>query len=181
MADLEVLSYEEEVKFLEGFRSHRDRMLAVLMVGAGLRCEEATRVRVRDIDAERGVIFVPSGKGGKLRSAIVRPEYRTTLRRLCEGRPSDSIFAPNAHGRPCNLRNVRRGFALASEHSGVKCHPHLLRHTYAVELARHLPLVYVQRTLGHSRATTTDIYLRKLGVDTLAEDGARMLAEAVQR
>lgn len=71
--------------------------------------------------------------------------------------------------------NVRRAFLKASEWSSVKCNPHLLRHTYAVELARVLQLTYVQNSLGHSRATTTDIYLRKAGVDVMAEAGARLL------
>ena len=175
----QVLDHDQVMKFLGGFRSHRDRMLALLMVAAGLRCEEACNCRVGDIDVGRGVVFVPCGKGGKIRSAIIRPEFRSTLQQLCESRGADTLFAPTAHGGPCKTTNVRRGFRLAARWSQVECHPHGLRHTYACELARHLPLVYVQRSLGHSKATTTDIYLRKLGVDQVAEEGARMLAAAV--
>lgn len=174
----EVLDHEEVLAFLGGFRSTRDRVLAVLMVGAGLRCEEACNVRVGDVRMDRGTIFVPRGKGGKSRSAIIRPEFRATIGGLCGGRPSDSVFAPTARGGVCCTANVRRAFLLASKWSSVKCHPHLLRHTYAVALARHLPLYMVQRALGHSRATTTDIYLRKVGCDAVAEEGARMLAVA---
>lgn len=174
---METLSSSEVTRFLGGFRSMRDRVLALLMVGAGLRCEEAARARVGDFRGR--VWFVPCGKGGRSRTAIVRPEFRDVLGRMCEGRPADGLVAPNAVGGVSDLRNVRRAFRRASGWSGVECHPHLLRHTYAVALARVLPLVYVQRSLGHARATTTDIYLRGLGHDTVAEEGARLLEESV--
>ncbi|WP_456324098.1 tyrosine-type recombinase/integrase, partial [Desulfonauticus submarinus] len=43
-------------------------------------------------------------------------------------------------------------------------HPHILRHTRAIELLRNgVPVTIVQDILGHSALTTTAIYLRISG------------------
>lgn len=53
----------------------------------------------------------------------------------------------------------------------------VLRRTYATEMARHVPLQYVQRFLGHTQLTTTQKYL---GVDPqLAQDAAAQLRSSL--
>ena len=54
---------------------------------------------------------------------------------------------------------VRRRFA-----------PHQLRHTHAVELARQgVPLIVIQRQLGHSNLGITSIYLQGIDNDEIIE------------
>jgi len=172
---MDTLTTTEVEAFLGGFRSERDRVLALLMVGAGLRCAEACGLEAGDVNTRTWTVRVRDGKGGKQRSCIIRLPFRARIAAAAAGRPQDSLVAPSSVGSRVDVGNVRRAFLRASDWSGIRCHPHLLRHTYAVELARELPLVYVQRSLGHARATTTDIYLRKAGVDVLAEQGAKLL------
>jgi integron integrase len=47
------------------------RLMAKLMYGAGLRMLELIRLRVQDIDLERGILTVRAGKGGKDRVTVV--------------------------------------------------------------------------------------------------------------
>jgi integron integrase len=65
------------------------RLIAELPYGAGLRILEALRLRVKDVDPERGIITVRSGKGDKDRtvpfpatSAPALSEYLAERRRL---------------------------------------------------------------------------------------------------
>jgi Phage integrase family len=47
-------------------------MLAILY-GSGLRVSEVTRLKVVDIDSARNVLWVRSGKGRKVRQALLPP------------------------------------------------------------------------------------------------------------
>ena len=63
--------------------------------------------------------------------------------------------------------NFRRKFYELAEKAGIPknlAHPHILRHTRAIELLRAgVPVTVVQDLLGHSALTTTAIYLRISG------------------
>jgi len=44
-----------------------------------------------------------------------------------------------------------------------RVHAHGFRHTFAVELTREgVPVIYIQRLLGHSSLATTSVYLASL-------------------
>jgi len=60
--------------------------------------------------------------------------------------------------------NFRRVFYARAEEANIPrdlAHPHILRHTRAIELLRAgIPVTIVQDLLGHSALTTTAVYLR---------------------
>ena len=76
---------------------------------------------------------------------------------------------PNMRGKAFKLQqsNFRRKFYELAEEAGIPrklAHPHILRHTRAIELLRNgVPVTIVQDILGHSALTTTAIYLRISG------------------
>ena len=55
------------------------RLMAELQYGAGLRLMELLRLRVQDIDMERGIITVRAGKGGKDRGTVLPEGLKTAL------------------------------------------------------------------------------------------------------
>jgi integrase/recombinase XerD len=69
-------------------------------------------------------------------------------------------------GRPCSPAGIRtqlRNAALAAE-VRRRFAPHQLRHAHAVEMSREgVPLLVIQRQLGHARLGITSTYLR--GID----------------
>src|SRR5919107_4706215 len=70
------------------------------------------------------------------------------------GRPWASDAARAQLGRVAARAGVRRRFA-----------PHQLRHAHAVEMAREgVPLIVIQRQLGHSDLGITSVYLQ--GIDS---------------
>jgi integron integrase len=60
------------------------RLVAGLLYGAGLRLVEACRLRVRDVDFERGQITVARGKGAKDRRTLLPMRLVGDLRRQAE-------------------------------------------------------------------------------------------------
>ena len=68
----EVLS-REEVRRLLGFTEGTSGLMLRLIYGAGLRLMECVRLRVKEVDFERGMLMVRNGKGGKDR-VVMLPE-----------------------------------------------------------------------------------------------------------
>ena len=60
------------------------------------------------------------------------------------------------------VRSVKKGVAAAARRAGVKCSPHVLRHTAAVWMAEeNVPMEQIAQYLGHSDSRTTErVYAR---------------------
>lgn len=75
----EVLSRAEVAAVFDGLRrdsanpwlARVNCLMGALMYGAGLRLMECCRMRVKDVDLERGRLTVRDGKGGKDRAALL--------------------------------------------------------------------------------------------------------------
>ena len=61
----------EEVKKLLAKMSGKNRLMAELIYGSGLRLMELASLRVKDIDFDSNTIFVRSGKGDKDRATVL--------------------------------------------------------------------------------------------------------------
>lgn len=151
---------------------HRLRALVVILWRAGLRIREALALTEGDLDHRRGAVLVRRGKGGRRREVGMDTwgwdelapwlELRVTLPvgpLLCvlngstRGRHWSGAAARAELRRTAAMAGVRRRFA-----------PHQLRHAHAVEMAHEgVPLVVIQRQLGHSNLGITSVYLQ--GID----------------
>ena len=56
------------------------RLMAELMFGSGLRLSELLRLRVKDVDLERGLLMVRGGKGDKDRATVLPDRLQEKLR-----------------------------------------------------------------------------------------------------
>lgn len=74
-----VLSRQEVQRLLAGLEGTLG-LLARLLYGTGLRLLEGVRLRVKDVDFERGVITVREGKGDKDRTVMLPEALREPLR-----------------------------------------------------------------------------------------------------
>ncbi|HVO67830.1 MAG TPA: integron integrase [Syntrophales bacterium] len=70
----------DEVKILFAPMSAKNRLVAELLYGAGLRLMELARLRVRDIDFDTNTIFVRSEKGGRDRTTILPSTVKDRLK-----------------------------------------------------------------------------------------------------
>jgi site-specific recombinase XerD len=156
----------------DGAHGRRLRALTVILWRAGLRIQEALALTEADLDRQRGAVLVRRGKGGRRREVgmdgwawdELQPwlELRVALPvgpLLCvvngstRGRHWSSAAARATLRRTAAMAGVRRRFA-----------PHQLRHAHAVEMAHEgVPLVVIQRQLGHSNLGITSVYLQ--GID----------------
>ena len=73
-----VLSGEEITQIFQRMDGEH-RLLAQLLYGTGMRISEGLRLRVKDIEFERGAIIVREGKGGKDRAVMLPQSLVTAL------------------------------------------------------------------------------------------------------
>jgi site-specific recombinase XerD len=150
----------------------RLRAVIVILWRAGLRIGEALALAETDLDARRGAVLVRRGKGDKRREvgmdawAWEQLEPWQQLRvRFPVGPLFCVIHGPTA-GRTWDAASARRQLSRAAVAAGVRRRfaPHQLRHAHAVEMAHEgVPLVVIQRQLGHAHLGVTSIYLQ--GID----------------
>jgi site-specific recombinase XerD len=151
----------------------RLRALIVLLWRAGLRISEALPLRESDLDSSRGAILIRRGKGGKRREVGMDrwawnqlDPWLQTRHQLPVGALLCVIHGPTA-GRHWEASAARKQLHHAAAVAGVRRRfaPHQLRHAHAVEMAHEgVPLVVIQRQLGHANLGITSVYLQ--GIDS---------------
>jgi site-specific recombinase XerD len=142
----------------------------VVLWRAGLRVSEALALTESDFDASRGAILVRRGKGGKRREVGMDRWPGNNFRRGSEHehhfRWARCSCAARTDARTRVLGSCRAQLRRVAVQAGVRRRfaPHQLRHAHAVELSREgVPLVVIQRQLGHADLGITSAYLR--GID----------------
>jgi integrase/recombinase XerD len=148
-------------------RDLRDRALAELLYGAGLRVSEAVSLERGGVDLENRLVRC-LGKGDKERIVPIGRQAAEALRRyLARGRPFlDRRHRPelflNAKGGPLTRAGaflILRRLAARAGLEPERIHPHLLRHSFATHLLEGgADLRSVQEMLGHADLSTTELY-----------------------
>jgi integrase/recombinase XerD len=149
-----------------------------LLYGCGLRVNEVLKLRVADVDLDRGVLAVREAKFGKDRLVPPALSLVERLQRYTASfgpRPPDAFFFPSSHAGPLSQPTVywlyrelllRCGIVHAGRGKGPRVHD--LRHTMAVhsllrwyregaDLDAKLPLLATY--LGHQSLAGTQRYL----------------------
>ncbi|AEH23804.1 site-specific tyrosine recombinase/integron integrase [Pyrococcus yayanosii] len=161
----------------------RDRLIVLLLYGAGLRVSELCNLKKSDIDFERSLIIVRGGKGGKDRVVPISKVLLEGIRAYLESRNDDSeyLLVEERRKRKDRLSPKTVWYLLKKygERAGVEVTPHRLRHSFATHmLERGVDIRVIQELLGHSNLATTQIYT-KVTVRHLreAQERARLIEE----
>lgn len=150
------------------YREHtalRDVAILELLFATGMRVSELCSLSVRDIDNGDWVVKI-MGKGSKER--IIQLTNKSVIDAvvrymdIClQGADADTPLFVNRNGDRISEQSVRRIINKYSKNAGISAHftPHMFRHTFATLLLEEdVDIRYIQRLLGHSTITTTQIY-----------------------
>jgi site-specific recombinase XerD len=157
----------------DGTLSRRLRCLLVIIWRAGLRIQEALALTEGDLDQRRGSLLVRRGKGGRRREAGMDAwgwehlQPWLDMRRELPVGPLLCVINGATRGRHWSPAAARTELRRTASAAGVRRRfaPHQLRHAHAVEMAREgVPLIVIQRQLGHSNLGITSVYLQ--GIDS---------------
>jgi integrase/recombinase XerC len=143
----------------------RDRAMWELMYSSGLRLAEVVGLEQAHLDVQAGLVKV-LGKGRKQRVLPVGRKACNALARWLEVRPGlasapESALFVSVRGRRLSVRSVQARLERwsAASGTGVRVHPHMLRHSFASHLLESSgDLRAVQELLGHADISTTQVY-----------------------
>jgi len=167
----DVLSKEEQKKLLDVFNtryisSHRNKVMIKLMLNSGLRLSELIHLSWKEVNLQTGRLKVVSGKGDKDRILWINESTLDTLREW-RNRQNDKlgdiklVFTTKS-GKKIRPGDIRKMVYTYAKKAGIKdkqVSPHTFRHTFATDLLRETKVLrLVQKALGHSNISTTQIY-----------------------
>ncbi len=147
-----------------------------MLVDTGVRIEEALLMRSAEVDMDALKVRV-TGKGGHQREVPISPEGRKILFRWLVERERRELGGPfvfaAGDGNHLSYRNAYRDIKLFAAQRGVQgvhVHPHAFRHYFAVGFLQNGgDLFTLSRILGHTTVSTTQIYLKSMGIEQIGE------------
>ncbi len=150
----------------------RDYFIVHLGLRTGLRVMEIAALNCGDLFLEEGVsaVLVREGKGMKKRTVFFGSQLRAHCReylrwKQSQGEPVDSdspLLLSSVTGSHMSTRALQKAFKRCAKRAGLAASYsiHCLRHTFACFLlkASGWNLRLVQKQLGHSKVSTTEVY-----------------------
>lgn len=142
----------------------RDRLIIQMLYETGARVGELVALDVEDIDLENEEIAIQRAKRHPEGRRVPLVDASTTLmlRDYMDERRSGPVFL-STRGTRISRRQVERIVSRYGAAAGIdpsKRHPHILRHTHAVNaLMAGIDLRTLRDNLGHADLKTTGIYL----------------------
>jgi len=139
----------------------RDRVILELLYSTGLRKKELWQLKVEDIDPIKQLVRVNQGKNKKDRIVPISKvslewvvKYLTKVRPMLKPR-CNHIFL-DRHGEQMGRHTP---YSIVKKYSANGCHKY--RHAYATHLLQNgMKETSLQRLLGHSLITTTQVYTK---------------------
>jgi integrase/recombinase XerD len=151
----------------------RDQAMLEVFYAGALRVSELIAVKLEDLKLELGCMLV-RGKGDKERivplgkaAQDVLTAYLKDARVALLKRKSSPLLFPGRNGRQLSRQRVWQMVRAASNETGRKASPHMLRHSCATHMVENgADLRTVQTILGHADISTTQVYTH-LALDRL--------------
>ena len=145
----------------------RDAVMFELLYSSGLRVSELVSLKLEDINLEAGFMRV-FGKGSKervvpmnMRAKEQLKHYISQLRPAILKKKKSSFLFITGRGKPMTRQRFWQTMRALGKRVGIEIHPHMIRHSFATHLLEGgADLRSVQKMLGHSDISTTQIYTK---------------------
>jgi integrase/recombinase XerD len=169
------LSVPEVMAFLEAHASlhksrptvMRDHVMFELLYSSGLRVSELVSLKLEDAHLEAGFLRV-LGKGSKervvpmnMRAIEKLKHYINQIRPMILKKKNSSYLFVTSRGRPLTRQRFWQIMRTLGRQVGIEISPHMIRHSFATHMLEGgADLRSVQKMLGHSDISTTQIYTK---------------------
>ncbi len=152
-------------KYAYTYEKYRNRAIVGIMLLAGLRRKEVMQLKMSDVDLKNKSIFIRQGKGAKDRVVPINTrlinileEYIKDRRRL--NKQCIYVFTAIQKDQPIGSRCLNNLMSSLRKKTKLDFSAHTLRHAFArLMLEGGVDIYTLSKIMGHSKITTTTIYL----------------------
>ena len=145
----------------------RDSAMLELLYSSGLRVSELVKIKLGDIHFDAGFVRI-MGKGAKERVVPVNTRALEKMKRYMEKERPETLKKKQSiylfvtrMGKPMSRQRFWQTLKAIGKQSGLDISPHTIRHCFATHLLEGgADLRSVQKMLGHSDISTTQIYTK---------------------
>jgi site-specific recombinase XerD len=154
-----ILSKEDIQKIINLNTNLKHRLIIKILYSSGLRLQELIDLKRNDIDFDRNLIFVKSGKGKKDRFTLLSQELKLDLLKYYSSFNFKTDYVFEGRNKKYSKKSVQKILEYSGKKIDKRITPHMLRHSFATHLLESgVDIRYIQELLGHSNVKTTEIY-----------------------
>ena len=154
-----VVSKEKIKEMIDSTENIKHRLIVKLFYSSGLRLQELINLKRKDIDFDRGVINVRLGKGSKDRMTLISENLKMDLLKYYSIYNFQTEYVLEGRRGKYTKKSVQKVLDNVGKKVGIKVSPHMLRHSFATHLLESgTDIRHIQKLLGHSDLSTTQIY-----------------------
>ena len=161
-----VLSREQILAVLSTFDNYKHKLMIALAYGSGLRVSEVTNLKVKNLLFMENLIHIQQSKGAKDRFTLMPQKLKDSLQRYVKTKDWHQYVFESREGGKIHTRTLQKvfqnGLIKAKIHQEASFHS--LRHSFATHLLENgTDIRFIQKLLGHSSLSTTQIYTHVTG------------------
>ncbi|MCX7820611.1 MAG: site-specific integrase [Brevinematales bacterium] len=158
----EALTLNEVKKIVDSIKNIKHKCIIALTYSAGLRVSEVSKLKLKDIDFQRKIIYVILSKGRKDRYTTLSDNmHKIVSEYLKKYQPTYWLFESWTQDKHISIRTIQKIFKKATEKAGIKkkVSIHSLRYSFANHLLeRGVDIECVRKLLGYQTIRKTEIY-----------------------
>lgn len=138
----DVLNEAEVMRLFSSVDNMKHRTMLMLAYASGLRVSELVKIRIEDIDGQRGLIHIRGAKGKKDRYTVLPESLRGQLIHYWKSYnlgASGWLFPGQEQSHHLSTRSIQAVFerAIVAAGIGKPASMHTLRHSFATHLLEH--------------------------------------------
>lgn len=153
---VEHLTKDQFRTFLEGCGMPHVRLFAILAVTTGARKSALLQAKWPYVDWDRCQLDLSGGEqtpGNKSRATVALNDRAMDALREAKAAALTPWLIEFREGP---IADIKKGIAAAAKRSGIRCHPHMFRHSAAVWMAEdRVPMTEIAAFLGHKDVNIT--------------------------
>ena len=154
-----VISKEKIRLIIDSCGNLKHKLIIKFLYSSGLRLSELLNLKRKDLDFDTNLILIRKGKGAKDRMTLLSPNIKDDLLKYYSISEFNTEYIFEGKNGKYSKKSVQKILERLGNKIGLKIHPHMLRHSFATHLLEQgTDIRHIQRLLGHSSFSTTEIY-----------------------